>query len=338
MKIFVSSECPAFWDEFARANSSLLFQRSIWARVLRDGYGGAPLYCWLERQKTPVVGMMGSIMDFKVVRIFYATIPYGGLLGDDSWTLDFLRLVEPELRKRGVHKIQIAEPRQAPIIEQAGYTTEGIARHQVVLSGHDAESLEASFPGSVRRALRKSRKEHVLISELRDRSAINDIFNLYLQTMARNKAAAKYPIGRFLSIFDYLVPEGLAVILLASCDGQLVGSSTLVCSDDTVHSIQPSYDHDYQHVRPNDALVFASLEWALQQGRNWFDFMGSPPGDVSLEQFKAKWGAIRSITGNYTKTLSPVRGACWSAIQAIAGHPAGAWLIRAVRESTAHGA
>ncbi|KPK25837.1 MAG: hypothetical protein AMJ61_10820 [Desulfobacterales bacterium SG8_35_2] len=335
MKAFVTSECPLFWDEFVQANSSLLFHRSIWARVLQDGYGGTPLFCWLETEASPVVGMMGLVMDFKVVRVLYAALPYGGLIGDDSAAPDFFRIVEPELRKHGVHKIQIPEPRHAPILERAGFTSEEIARHQVNVSGHDAESLEASFPRSVRKAIRKSRKENIEIREVLDRSEIKSVFDLYMKTMAHNKAAAKYPIGRFLSIFDYLVPKGLGVILIASCNGRLVGSNTLVCSDDTVHDIQLSYDHVYQHVRPNDALVWASLQWTMDKGKKWFDFMGSHAGDVSLEKFKSKWGAQRTTTCNYTKTLSPLRGACWSAVLKMAGHPMGGWFIRLLRKANA---
>jgi len=182
MKIFVSSECPDFWDDFAKANSSLLFHRSIWARVLRDGYGGMPLFCWLERDGTPVVGMMGAIMDYKVVRVFYAALPYGGLIGDDSAAPDFIKLVEPELRNRGVHKIQIPEPRHAPILEGAGFTSTEIARHQVNVAERDIKSLQASFPRSVRKAIRKSHKENVEIREVLDRSEIDGVFELYMKT------------------------------------------------------------------------------------------------------------------------------------------------------------
>jgi len=336
MKAFVSSECPDFWDEFALANSSLLFHRSLWVRVLSDGYGGSPLFCWLEREGNPIVGLMGIVMDFTLVRVYYAALPYGGMIGEDSMVPEFFRIVEPELRKRGVHQIQIPEPRHAPILEEAGFASTEIARHQVHLAGLNAESLEDSLPRSVRKALRKGRKENVEVREVRDRSEIEGVFELYMKTMAHNKAAAKYPIGRFLSIFDYLVPQGLAVVLVASHDGRLVGSNTLVCSDDTVHDIQLSYDHDYQHVRPNDALVFASLQWTMKQGREWFDFMGSPAGDLSLEHFKAKWGAERSTTCNYTKTLSPLRGACWTAVRKMAEHPAMAWCIRTVRKASAN--
>jgi lipid II:glycine glycyltransferase (peptidoglycan interpeptide bridge formation enzyme) len=237
-----------------------------------------------------------------------------------------------------VHKIQIPEPRHAPILEESGFKSTEVARHQVKVSGQDTESLETSFPRSVRKAIRKSRKENVEIREVMDRSEIQGVFELYMKTMAHNKAAAKYPIGRFLSIFDNLVPKGLAVILVASWGGRLVGSNTMVCSDDTVHDIQLSYDHDYQHVRPNDALVFDSLQWTMKQRRDWFDFMGSHAGDESLEQFKAKWGAQRSTTCNYAKILSPLRGACWTAIQKMADHPAGGWFIRAVRKASKQGA
>lgn len=332
MNAFVRSGCPDFWDSFVNTNSALLFHRSIWASVLREGYGGTPLFCWLEKGGMPVAGLMGAIMDFKLVRVFYAAVPYGGFIGDDSMALELLRQIEPELRKWRVHKIQIAEPRHLPIIEDAGYLSGEIVRHQLDLTGYSPESLEMSYPSSVRRALRKSRKENIEIGEIRDRSEIDKIYELYVKTMARNRAAAKYPIGRFLAIYDLLVPKKMAVIMAAYCEGKLIGSNTLVCSGDTVHSMQPCHDHNYQHKRPNDALVHASLLWTMSQGRQWFDFMGSPAEDHSLQQFKSKWGAQRSTTCNYSKNLSPLRGKIWTAIQRFADQPFGAWLVRRLRQ------
>ena len=331
MQAFVQSECPGFWDDFVESRSPMLFHRSLWANVLQDGYGGVPLYCWLEREGRPVVGMMGGMMDFKVARLFYSSLPFGGLVGDVSAAGDFLKHAEPMLKKRGVHQIHLLEPCHLDALEDLGYHPTVVARHQVDVTDYDSDSLFKDLHRSVRKAIRKSRKENVEVLEVTDRSQIEGVFDLYVKTMAHNQAATKYPVDRFTSIFDRLVPRGLGVILVATCNGTLVGSNTLVCSDDTVHDIQLSYDHDYQHVRPNDALVFASLEWTIKKGRRMFDFMGSPADDASLERFKGKWLAERSTTSTYVKTLSPLRGACWKTIQKIAGNPAGAWLIRSLR-------
>ena len=39
MNIFISTDCPSFWNEFSASNSNLIIHRPIWGKILEEGYG-----------------------------------------------------------------------------------------------------------------------------------------------------------------------------------------------------------------------------------------------------------------------------------------------------------
>lgn len=332
--VHVTRQAPDFWDDFVEHHQGLLFHRSDWADVLAKGYGYQPCYCWYEQDGAPRLGFMGGIVDFRIVRVLNACIPYGGLLGDESYLEPFCRQLGPALQREGIHQLQLAEPGTRPRLETFGFQGVVVARHQADIADYaDAEALRAALPRSVRKNLNRAEREGLVVEPLQDRSDVDVVFDLYLKTMERNRAAAKYPHGRFAAIFDQLAPKELGVILVARKDGAIIGANTLVCSDETVHDIQLSYDHNYQALRPTDALVFASFLWAIERHKRYFDFMGSPANDESLEKFKTKWLAERSTTVTYIKTYAALRSACWTLAKRLANSPLGAHLTRMIRKT-----
>jgi len=333
VKLKISINAPPFWDEFARHHSGMLFQRSIWARILKQGYTSEPIFCWLEDDDgKAVIGFLGGILDFHILRILNATFPYGGLMGDDRYLDGLIDQLHPVLRDQGIHIVRFIATRPIPGLQHLGYTATNVSRHRINLENYTIDSFLDSLHRSVRKAIRKSHREGVSIEPVTSRESVHEVYDLYLKTMAHNRAAAKYPLGRFMSIYEHLIPADLGIMLIARKDDMIIGSNTLVISEDTVHDIQLSYNPEYQRFRPNDALVFASITWSMQRQMKYFDFMGSPANDASLERFKAKWLAQKSMTTTYSKTLSPARGMCWDLAQKMITLPVGAWFTRWLRE------
>jgi hypothetical protein len=338
VKLQVATAPPPFWDDFVAAHGGSLFQSRRWEAVLEHGYGGSPLYSWLSGPGGARLGVLGVIIDLVVCRIFYAALPVGGLLGDRSLIREALPLLERELRKRGVHQAQLIEPNESAAISDSGYSAVRLPRHIVDLSDRSVEDVWRAVRPQVRNKVTQSQKRGVEIELLREANQIPAVFDLYLRTMRANDAAAKYPIGRFESIFEHLVGDGLGCILVAKHQGRVIGSNTLVCSPDAVHDIQLSYDPAALSLRPNDALVFASLKWTIESGRTKFDFLSSPADDTSLQRYKAKWLADEHSVVTYIKDLDPVRASAWRICQRALAHPLGARAVRLVRKQTARGA
>ena len=94
------------WDEFASRYTDLIFYQSLWSRVLKEGLGGQPLYFYLKEGREIVAGLPGVLLNFRVVKILYASIPYGHLIGERSHYSAFMPLLEKEFRRRGIDQVR----------------------------------------------------------------------------------------------------------------------------------------------------------------------------------------------------------------------------------------
>jgi hypothetical protein len=97
------------WDEFASRHTDLVFYQSIWSEVLRKGLGGRPLYFYLKEGGEIVAGLPGVLLNFMILKIIYASIPYGNFIGENSHFRLFMELLEKEFRRRGIDQVRITE-------------------------------------------------------------------------------------------------------------------------------------------------------------------------------------------------------------------------------------
>lgn len=331
MGIHVSRACPAWWDDFVSGHSNLLFYRSVWGEVLEQGYGWTPLYVWLEKDGKPVIGFLGGIYNLGFMRMLYSSLPYGGLVGDVTQLQNLIDQLRPALRSEGIHQVRLAEWGVRPELESLDFEAVELSAHRVNLADYDEDSYFKALPHSVRKNVKRSRREGLLISELTERDEVGRVFELYANSMARNGAALKYSIDRFYAIFDVLRPQGLGAILVARHGETIVASNALVRSDDVVHDVQLSHDHAFQHMRPTDAVMFGSIQWAMAQGCRTFDFMASPKGDDNLGRFKAKWLAEDIPAATYIASYSPLRALLWNMALRASGTRLGVWAVGVLR-------
>ncbi len=331
MNVVAQEECPDFWEDFSRSHSDLLFHRAVWGDVLRQGYGWRPLYVWLEENGKPILGFLGGIYNVGFMRMLYASLPYGGLVGDSSRVADLVGLLGDALRDERIHQVRLAEWGVRPELESLGFEAVELSAHRVNLAAYDEETYFKALPHSVRKNVKRSRREGLEISELADRDEVVRVFELYANSMARNGAALKYSIDRFYAIFDVLRPLGLGTILVARHGDTIVSANALVRSDEIVHDVQLSHDHAYQHMRPTDAVMFGSIQWAMAQGCHTFDFMASPKGDDNLGRFKAKWLADDIPAATYIVTYSPLRARLWNLALWASGTRLGVWAVGVLR-------
>src|SRR4030042_4629260 len=97
------------WDEFASRYTDLIFYQSVWSRVLKEGLGGQPLYFCLREGGEIVAGLPGILLNFRIFKILYASIPYGHLIGEQEFFGPFIEILKDEFRKRKIDQVRISE-------------------------------------------------------------------------------------------------------------------------------------------------------------------------------------------------------------------------------------
>jgi serine/alanine adding enzyme len=320
------------WDEFASRYTDLIFYQSVWSQVLKEGLGGQPLYFCLREGGTIVAGLPSVLLNFKIFKILYASIPYGNLIGEQEYFSPFIEILEDEFRKRRIDQVRIAEsPFSTPYPLNSFNPL--IAKCTLLdLKRFGQERFWESYREEIRRAIRKAQKKGLYVKRATSRDEVEVFYRLYLSSMKRNQSAAKYPLRWFHAFYEILIQRGMGDILFAMIgEGQYAAGVVLVHSATSYHYLHNGSVADYLEARPNDLTVDYIIRKAVKEGKTILDFMGSDRDDLSLIRFKEKWGSQSMDIQTYVKDYHPLRCRIWELGKKWASSKFGSLLFESIR-------
>jgi len=295
------------WDEFVLQYTDLIFYQSIWSQVLKEGLRGQPLYFYLREGREIVAGLPGVLLNFKIFKILYASIPYGNFFGNKLYFSSFMESLNGEVVKRRIDQVRLTESPFSEPYAPESFTPVSAKCTLLDLRGHDKEKIWEGYKKNIRRDVRKAQKSGITVRGVDSRERISIFYKLYLASMERNKAMAKYPLRWFEAIYEIVAKKGLGTILIAELKGTPVAGVVLVYSPSSTHYLHNGSRYEFLKFCPNELLVHSSIENALEKKISFFDFMGSDPDDLSLLRFKEKWGSRSVDLRTYVKDYRPFR-------------------------------
>ena len=71
-----------------------------------------------------------------------------------------------------------------------------------------------------------------------------------------------------------MVPAGMLRMAVAEVDGEPVSAFLWVVWGDTMNCWRGGWSGEHRYRRPNEALDWAGISWAAEQGLRWYDFHG----------------------------------------------------------------
>ena len=331
MELTVLEAPGAEWDGFATRYTDLIFYQSPWSEVLRKGLGGQPLYFCLREGGKIVAGLPGVLLNFKIFRVLYASIPYGNMIGEKSYFEPFAELLNREFPEMGIHQVRITDsPFSEPLLPYR-FRQETAKSTLLDLRGLDKARMWNGYKKYIRRDIRKSQRSGVTIRAGASRNCVKTFYELYLASMERNRAMAKYPFRWFEAIYGEMVERGMGDFLIAEWNGRPVAGVVLIHSTTTLHYFHNGSRPEFLKLCPNELLVHFSLGKAIEQGDSFFDFMGSDRADLSLIKFKEKWGGRSVDLNTYVKDYHPVRCKIWGWGKVLGSSRIGNGLLRILR-------
>jgi hypothetical protein len=319
------------WDEFASRYTDLIFYQSVWSQVLKEGLGGQPLYFHLREGGEIVAGLPGILLNFRIFRILYASIPYGNLIGEREYFDPFMEVLEDDFRKRRIDQVRVTE---SPFSQsQPPGSCKSISTKCTLLDlrGLNKVKIWEGYKKNIRRDVRKAQRSGITIRNGDSSEGINVFYKLYLASMERNKAMAKYPLRWFEAIFEIVTKSGLGAVLIAELDGMAIAGVVLIYSASSVHYFHNGSQYEFLKFCPNELLVHSSVENAVERGISFFDFMGSDPNDFSLLRFKEKWGGQSVNVNTYVRDYHPFRCKIWEWSKRLGSSRLGNRLARMVQ-------
>jgi lipid II:glycine glycyltransferase (peptidoglycan interpeptide bridge formation enzyme) len=313
---------------FFKTYSPSIFNRVEWSEVLKEGFGSEVASYCLRKDGEIVLSLPGIVLDFKILKMFYSNIPYGGFVGEMDYLSSFLTFLEKRLKEEHIHFIRIGKNFQTQFPELEGYRKEVAYTHLLYLDQYTEESLWNNYKKRVRRDVRKAEKSGISIHEASDLKEIDILYDLYLETMKRNEAYNTWTKKALHAIYYHFAQKGEAKILLARLKNEIIAGIILIFSPETVYYFFAASAKKYLPLCPNDLLVHHGICLAIRERRRFFDLMTSQKEDIALMNFKEKWGAQKHPFYFYEKSLSPFRAWLWEKVWFLVNSPAGARLIR----------
>lgn len=332
MNLIVIEEPDAKWDQFVSGHSNLLFHMSTWWKVLKQGYGYPARYLVLEEEKRWLCVLPGIIVGNRFFRVFYSLIPYGGFIGDRKYIPEFLTLLRQWAKSEKIHRLQIVDPSSKEPGELPDFKYVESFRHILELKGKSADQIWEGYEQSLQRNIKKAMKSDLVFEAAKTRKEVEQFYRLYLASMKRNKALAKYPLELFYGIFDLLVP-GHADLLFARHQDQPIAGVLMVYSEDTAHYFHGGSATEHLDLRPNDLLFHRAIQLSQEKGKSYFDFFGSDKRFSSLIRFKDKWGTRREDLFSFHRDMGLLRPVVFKLGLKLAQTPFGSILHRAIKST-----
>jgi hypothetical protein len=319
------------WDEFATRYTDLIFYQSVWSEVLQKGLGGQPLYFYLKEGGEIVAGLPGVLLDFKIFKIYYASIPYGNVMGKPSYFTAFMEFLENEFRRKKIDQVRMTESPFSISYSPESYRALSVKCTLLDLKGLDREKLWQGYKKNIRRDVRKAERSGVTIRMGASRDDMRTFYKLYLDSMERNRAAAKYPYRWFEAIYEVISQRDLGHVRFAQLDQRAIAGAVFIHSSRSAHYFHNGSEYQFLKFCPNELLIHVTLEEAIEKGHSCFDFMGSDPSDLALLRFKEKWGSRSVDLCTHVKDIHPFRCRIWESGKRLMNSAIGSWVIRKLR-------
>jgi hypothetical protein len=319
------------WRHLLEATDHMVFHEPTWARVTERGFGAESCAVVFARDGVVRGGLLGFAFRTLWAKLLYVSFPYGGVIGDAPSGADLSRILRDVARRLGVSRIRITDCPGLLATEIEGVDRVELRTHLLDLSCGDYEVLWSGFKSRIRRDVRKAERAGVTVSHGTDAGHLSAFYSLYLASMKRNAALAKYSPELVNAMVEELGPTDRCAVLLARREGEPIAGILVVDSASMSHYLMGGSTTAGLAHCPNDLLLHTAIRRAVDKRLGAFDFLPSGSDDPALEQFKAKWGATPQPLFVHTVTTHPYRMACWDAAYHLASSPTGSALVRAIR-------
>ena len=320
--------------DFISVNSKCIFNSPEWFRVLEEGFGSPMIgYCFYDGNKLKAI-LPGIIFDFKIVKIFYSNIPYGGLIGDAKVLSEYFSLLKSQFLKDKIDVFCLTKKSDDYYSLPNKYKIRSAYQHIINIQGLTSEILWQNYKKRVRRDIRKAEKSGIIVRPIKDRTEVELMYKLYCRTMERNHSYVVWNKRIIDSIYDNFILQGKSTIIFAEFKGKVIAGIILIYSEDTVYYFMNGSLSEYLTYCPNDILLHTAINIGIEKKFRFIDLMTTYGSDKKLASFKEKWGGKRLDFFILEKDFNFFRSFLWNLALGLVKTPLGYKLFKLFQNIT----
>ncbi len=279
------------WDErLAGLSGATVFHTRGWAEVIARTYGFARHYLAQEhgsalRALAPCMEVRQGLRGRRGVCLPYSDCaPVVAETPADREALTAELLAYAGVRNWRSLELRGGEPGPATVPVSQTYE-----RHWVALANDEA-AMSRHLRGNVRTAIRRADKQGVCVARTRD--AAGSAAFLRLNQLTRRRHGLPPQPARFFGNIDrLLLRPGGGDIWVASWEGRPIAAALFLTYRDGVTFKYGGSDYRYQHLRPNDLLMWTAMRGYGAEGFQSLCLGRTAPANAGLRRFKTSLGA-----------------------------------------------
>ena len=283
------------WDELLLGtNGASFFHTAGWARVLCQTYSYKPLYfVSIEAGRfsvlVPMMEIKSALTGKRGVSLpFTDSCPV--ITGEKERRRELIRYIINHGRRL---KWKHIEWRDGKLFSRDTAPSCHFYSHSLDLEPDEAE-IFSRFRGSTRRNIKKAGKEGVDVGIFRSLRSIKAFYRLNCMTR-KDHGLPPQPYKFFKKIHECLVSKKNGFVVLASHGGKVVAGAVYFHFGVRAIYKYGASDRNYQHLRPNNLVMWEAIRWYIKNGFKSFSFGRTEPENTGLLQFKRGWGTEEKI-------------------------------------------
>jgi CelD/BcsL family acetyltransferase involved in cellulose biosynthesis len=276
------------WRELALGRLGSLFTSPAWIDAVCGTYGFTPAASVrLDWDGSPRAGLAWvPISDIRGDRL--ASLPFSDRaepLTDDP--ADWKALADGVITSAApltLRCFDTAVPVTDPRFSQVG----AAAWHGTPLDA-DIDEIRRRLSPHARRNITISEREGVRGEARTDRDAVHRFHDLHVRLRKRKYKLLAQPVELFDRIWDAFAANDAIVTMLAYAGDELIAGAVFLTWADTLYYKFGASRHEHLAKRPNDAIFWAGIRWAVQRGARLVDWGLSDLDQPGLIAYKRKW-------------------------------------------------
>lgn len=287
----VDPRVDPLWHELATGPGGSLFTSPPWISAVCDTYGFEPTArVAVDAAGGPVGGLAWvDVKDMRGERRL--ALPFSDRadpIVDDAQTW---RMVSADALA-GDLPFTLRALDRSPAVGDPRFTRAGEAAWHETPLDRPLDELFAAFRSQTRRNVSTAQRSGVRVVLSPGLDAVTEYHRLHVDLRKRKYGLLAQPLEFFQNIWTAFASSDDVRTALAMVDGRPVAAAMYVVWGDTVYYKFGASQAEHLALRPNDALHWALIQWAVGRGLRALDWGLSDLDQPGLVAYKSKWASV----------------------------------------------
>ena len=180
----------------------------------------------------------------------------------------------------------------SPAVDDPRFTGTGEAAWHETPLDRTPDELFAAFRSQTRRNIATAERSGVTVVLSAEAEAVTEYHRLHVGLRKNKYRLLAQPLGFFQHIWKVFATDDAVRTALAFVDGRPVAGAMYLVWDDTVYYKFGASAPEHLALRPNDALHWELIQWAVDRGLRALDWGLSDLDQPGLVAYKRKWATV----------------------------------------------